>query len=145
MGRAAMVASLASGRGERLVAHAGRPARVERARGYPYERPPSSYVLVRQTPYCFRDRCWQGPGMEDLELPRVGDSEPCSLSEALSAEEMAEWSSPGEEGWAAVLAVGSNAAVSQLCRKYPVDEFSDGVVIPCVRAVLEDFDVTFAP
>lgn len=44
-----------------------------------------------------------------------------------------------------VLAIGSNAGPEQLLRKYPPDMFPDGVLIPCVRCMLADFDVAFAP
>ena len=44
-----------------------------------------------------------------------------------------------------VLAVGSNAAPAQLERKFPLQMFPDGVVIPVLRCVLPDFDVVYAP
>jgi hypothetical protein len=46
-----------------------------------------------------------------------------------------------------ILAVGSNAGVSQIARKFPLELFRDagGVVVPVVRAVLDDFDVAYAP
>ena len=44
-----------------------------------------------------------------------------------------------------VLAVGSNAAPAQLARKFPAEQFPDGVVIPVLRCVLPDFDVVYAP
>ena len=42
-----------------------------------------------------------------------------------------------------VLAIGSNDG--HLLRKYPPEMFPEGVLIPCVRCMLQDFDVTFAP
>jgi len=54
------------------------------------------------------------------------------------------WKFPAT-GWTPVLAVGSNAGVEQLARKYPPDLFPEGVVIPVVMVVLEDFDVVYAP
>lgn len=44
-----------------------------------------------------------------------------------------------------VLAIGSNGSPQQLARKFPASRFPDGVLIPVVRAVLEDFDVVYAP
>ena len=44
-----------------------------------------------------------------------------------------------------VLAIGSNAGPEQLLRKYPPDMFPGGVLIPCMRCMLADFDVAFAP
>jgi len=44
-----------------------------------------------------------------------------------------------------VLAVGSNGSPQQLARKFPPAKFPNGVLIPVVRAVLEDFDVVYAP
>lgn len=44
-----------------------------------------------------------------------------------------------------VLAIGSNAGPEQLLRKYPPAMFPGGVAIPCVRCMLPDFDVAFAP
>ncbi len=44
-----------------------------------------------------------------------------------------------------VLAVGSNGSPQQLARKFPASKFPAGVLVPVVRAVLEDFDVVYAP
>ena len=44
-----------------------------------------------------------------------------------------------------VLAIGSNGSPQQLARKFPPSKFPDGVLIPVVRAVLEGFDVVYAP
>ena len=43
------------------------------AQGYPYKRPSSSSVLIRQTPYCFPDASWAGlKGFQGLGLTRLG-------------------------------------------------------------------------
>jgi hypothetical protein len=52
---------------------------------------------------------------------------------------------PAAEPWTPVLAIGSNAGPEQLARKFPPEMFPTGVVVPAVRAVLEDFDVVYAP
>jgi len=52
---------------------------------------------------------------------------------------------PAAEPWTPVLAIGSNAGPEQLARKFPPEMFPAGVVVPAVRAVLEDFDVVYAP
>ncbi|KAL0044547.1 hypothetical protein WJX82_000349 [Trebouxia sp. C0006] len=44
-----------------------------------------------------------------------------------------------------VLAVGSNAAPTQLACKFTRDHFPRGVVIPVLRCILLDFDVVYAP
>ena len=51
-----------------------------------------------------------------------------SIDDAM-AQEGISWS-PLDVSWTPVLAVGSNAGVSQLCRKYPSSLFPNGVVIP---------------
>uniref|UniRef100_A0A061RM69 Uncharacterized protein n=1 Tax=Tetraselmis sp. GSL018 TaxID=582737 RepID=A0A061RM69_9CHLO len=119
--------------------------RLKRAKGYPYERPPTSYFLLRETPYCFRDNAWTGnSNCLDIDLTRLGRKEQrMSLADALVLEDIS-WL-PSDVNWTAVLAVGSNAGYSQLCRKFPPELFPDGVVIPVVKAVLRDFDVCYAP
>ena len=57
----------------------------------------------------------------------------------------ARWELAKGEKLTPVLAVGSNAAPTQLARKFPPDLFPDGVVIPVLRCVLPDFDVVYAP
>jgi len=47
--------------------------------------------------------------------------------------------------FAPILAVGSNAGVSQLARKFPPELFPQGVVVPVVRSLLAGFDVAYAP
>ncbi len=54
-----------------------------------------------------------------------------------------EWSP--DEPRTPVLAVGSNAGPEQLLRKYPPVFFPNGVLIPCVRCILPDFDVAYSP
>ena len=48
-----------------------------------------------------------------------------------------------------VLAIGSNASIEQLQRKYAPDVFpcgvTSGVVIPVIQSLLYDFDVCYAP
>ena len=44
-----------------------------------------------------------------------------------------------------ILAIGSNGSPEQLARKFPTSRFPAGTVIPVRRAVLQDFDVAYAP
>lgn len=44
-----------------------------------------------------------------------------------------------------VLAIGSNAGPEQLSRKFPNERFPEGVFIPVIQSVLEDFDVVYGP
>jgi hypothetical protein len=59
---------------------------------------------------------------------------------------------PADDHWTPILAIGSNAGVSQLARKFPHQSesddpplFPDGVVVPVVRSVITGFDVGYAP
>jgi len=65
----------------------------------------------------------------------------CSMRESLE-ENVTEWKLPARgEKLTLVLAVGSNAAPTQLACKFE----HHGVVIPVLRCVLPDFDVVHAP
>ncbi len=67
------------------------------------------------------------------------------MQEAL-VENMAEWVLPARgEKLTLVLAVGSNAAPTQLARKFKLGCVPHGVVIPVLRCVLLNFDVVYAP
>jgi len=123
--------------------------------GYPYPRPASSYIFANGRSLLFEG--WTRPkDIHDLEVslsaqwdfaregphPRAGGA-PLALREALSlAGVPAGW---GVEDWTPVLAIGSNAAPAQLARKFPPEMFGGEVVVPVVRARLEDFDVVYAP
>lgn len=101
----------------------------------------------------------------ELLLPNAGASSPdetlvsvveaCDRFFGFCARRALELPPPTEDAAAApapeaghftpILAVGSNAGVAQLARKFPSDLFPAGVVVPVVRALLRDFDVAFAP
>ncbi len=67
------------------------------------------------------------------------------MREALE-ENMTECTLPARgEKLTLVLAVGSNAAPTQLACKFTRDHFPRGVVIPVLRCILLDFDVVYAP
>ena len=67
------------------------------------------------------------------------------MQEALE-ENMTEWVLPARgEKLMLVLAVGSDAAPTQLACKFTLDLFPHGVVIPVLRCILPDFDVVYAP
>eukprot|EP00803_Ostreobium_quekettii_P006300 evm.model.scf_1577.4 EVM.evm.TU.scf_1577.4 scf_1577:20380-24830(-) len=121
-----------------------REERLERAKGYPYERPQSSFLYVNGSVFTFENTMWQGiDGLSDLEVTSKR-GEKMSTADALASAE-AQHGLPENGHWTAVLAVGSNAAPAQLARKFPNDDFPEGIVIPVVQAVLQDFDVVYAP
>lgn len=68
----------------------------------------------------------------------------CSIAQVLKNHNT-KWEVTKGEKLTPVLAVGSNAAPTQLARKFPAEMFPDGVVIPVLRCVLPDFDVVYAP
>ena len=68
----------------------------------------------------------------------------CSMAQVLKNHK-AKWELVKGRKLTPVLAVGSNAAPAQLERKFPLEMFPDGVVIPVLRCVLPDFDVVYAP
>ncbi len=69
-------------------------------------------------------------------------SNPGVTCERLWGENLTEWKLPARgEKLTLVLAVGSNAAPTQLACKFK----HHGVVIPVLRCVLPDFDVVYAP
>ena len=68
----------------------------------------------------------------------------CSMAQLLKNHK-AKWEVVKGRKLTPVLAVGSNAAPAQLERKFPLEMFPDGVVIPVLRCVLPDFDVVYAP
>jgi len=102
---------------------------VERALGYPYPRPASSFLFrpgrgARPFP------CKEWPGLGGLPdfLQHLGE----------------EGSPSGCAAWTPVLAIGSNASPQQLERKFPVELFPDAI-IPAIKGQLRDFDVAYAP
>ncbi|KAK9917227.1 hypothetical protein WJX75_002070 [Coccomyxa subellipsoidea] len=117
-------------------------ARLARAKGYPYARPSSSFLYVSGSAYLFEDAAWRGIeqlGSLHITSPDGTQGRAENVLEKLGVE----WS-PNDPR-TPVLAVGSNAGPEQLLRKYPPVLFRDGVMIPCVRCILADFDVAYSP
>ncbi|KAK9814536.1 hypothetical protein WJX72_007546 [[Myrmecia] bisecta] len=94
----------------------------------------------------FDDSAWQGTDkLEELDVTPLGGAQRSSMRQVLQQHGLA-WPPPAEQNhWTPVLAIGSNASVDQLARKFPPDLFPDGVVIPVLRCVLEEFDVVYSP
>eukprot|EP00668_Euglena_longa_P016909 GGOE01021220.1.p1 GENE.GGOE01021220.1~~GGOE01021220.1.p1 ORF type:complete len:354 (+),score=87.53 GGOE01021220.1:141-1202(+) len=117
---------------------------LERAKGYPYWRPSSSFIFIRDTAYTFSNAVW--PGTSDLHRLVVKDGDRArSVADVLQQRGVPVAAVDPNERWTAVLAIGSNAGVTQLQRKFPADLFPAGTVIPVVQSVLLDFDVVYAP
>jgi len=115
-----------------------------RAKEYPYWRPDCSFVFLDGECLEFEDTDWRGPDqLADLEVTRPPDSRKRRLCEVLAESQNALELLAGN--FVPVLAVGSNGSPQQLARKFPPAKFPNGVLIPVVRAVLEDFDVVYAP
>ncbi|CAG9464428.1 unnamed protein product [Pedinophyceae sp. YPF-701] len=122
------------------------PDELARAKGYPYDRPDSSFVFINGNAYCFPDATWPGTsGLLDLQVSDPTTGAECAVRDVCKGLDIT-WEPPSDEsGWTPVLAIGSNAGVAQLARKYPRDLFPGGVVIPVVQSLLCDLDVVYAP
>lgn len=138
---------------------------LDRALGYPYARPPSSFVWSwwhsdddeHGSVHCFDDRAWAserggdgggGPPSaerlaEELRLPLPSAR---ALASALESCVWAEEEDGDNEKnrMTAVVALGSNAGPSQLARKFPRERFPQAAV-PVLRAMLRGHDVCYAP
>lgn len=122
-----------------------RDERLERAKGYPYPRPQSSYIYVNGKAYTFSNLDWTKlTRLEHLPIQSPGGSIN-SLQNVLKALGVDVACGVDLTAMTGVLAIGSNAAPAQLARKFTPDLFPDGVVIPVVQCVLRDFDVVYAP
>lgn len=113
--------------------------KLARAKGYPYPRPTGSFLFRNGLAYELRTR-WQG--INHLEHMSVHDSDNgCSRTVG----ELCGGQVRSAGDFTPVLAIGSNASPQQLARKYPADLFPEGITIPVVECILEDFDVVYAP
>lgn len=101
--------------------------------GYPYPRPPNSFVWHAGTVHTISDSSWRG-------VAAAGDL-PVSCPRARAA--LAHLASVGA---APVLGIGSNAAPCQLARKFPPSDpaHADAAIV-LVRALVQDHDVVYAP
>ncbi|BDA46287.1 hypothetical protein COCOBI_08-3790 [Coccomyxa sp. Obi] len=117
-------------------------ARLARAKGYPYPRPSSSFLYLSGSAHLFEDTAWKGiQHLGGLQITTPDGTQ--ERAEEVFKKLQIEWSP--DEPRTPVLAVGSNAGPEQLLRKYPPALFPNGVLIPCVRCVLPDFDVAYSP
>ena len=123
---------------------------LERAKGYPYNRPATSFIFMnsqRKGPeaYTFENQNWSGvEGLSNLIVQRPSGGGSCKVAEAM-ADHGVQFGCDSARDWTPVLAIGSNAGVSQLARKFSAEWAPEGVVVPVVQSVLEDFDVVYAP
>ncbi|GMH41490.1 hypothetical protein BSKO_09400 [Bryopsis sp. KO-2023] len=129
------------------VANETRSERLERAKGYPYVRPSSSFVFVNGIAVTFDDSAWRGvEHMREIAIKEENKKPSCKkLGDLFDSMGVSEVVPTNESEYVKVLAIGSNAGPEQLHRKFPADVFPDGVVIPTVQGVLHDFDVVYAP
>jgi len=104
-------------------------AAVERALGYPYPRPSSSFLFrPGRGARPFPCREWPGiEGLPDFLAHLRADGSPTNCA-----------------AWTPVLAIGSNASPQQLERKFPA-AFFPNAIIPAIKGRLRDFDVAYAP
>eukprot|EP00667_Euglena_gracilis_P012772 EG_transcript_13126 len=117
---------------------------LERAKGYPYWRPPTSFIFINDKAYTFSNASW--PGTSELSRLLVSDGgHAVSVEAVLRQREVPAAAASPNQRRTPILAIGSNAGVSQLQRKFPVDLFPAGVVIPVVQSLLLGFDVVYAP
>lgn len=103
-----------------------------RALGYPYPRPASSsFVWHAGRTHPFPDAAWRG-------VPRAADLPVlCPAARDALARLAAAGATP-------VLGIGSNAAPSQLARKFSAEAGCADAVVIATRALLLDHDVTYA-
>ena len=110
---------------------------LARALGYPYPRPPSSFVFHAGTAHAFEDERWPSAGALASPTCVAALRLACPAAAAATAAAVAAGLTP-------VLAIGSNAGPAQLARKYGRASFPD-TSIPATRGLLRGFDVVFAP
>ncbi|KAF6265604.1 hypothetical protein COO60DRAFT_1623787 [Scenedesmus sp. NREL 46B-D3] len=135
-----------------VVANATTAERLARAKGYPYPRPATSFIFCNGAAYTFDDSAWVTPSqwhgsLEHLLQLQVTapDGTRGSFGAVLAQQGVKQSVLTAETPLTPILAIGSNAGPEQLARKFPLDMFPDGVVVPVIQCVLQDFDVVFAP
>lgn len=145
--------------GDPLVVGETTAEKLDRAQGYPYPRPPTSFVFVNgpssstgPTAHTFDNAAWVPPSrwqgsVDSLNSLQVTgpDGHTQQLADALSAAGVSPSVLDGSTPLTAILAIGSNAGPAQLARKFPLELFPQGVVVPVIQCVLRDFDVVYAP
>eukprot|EP00879_Flechtneria_rotunda_P014637 GHRR01015296.1.p1 GENE.GHRR01015296.1~~GHRR01015296.1.p1 ORF type:complete len:383 (+),score=106.09 GHRR01015296.1:506-1654(+) len=126
--------------------------RIDRAKGYPYARPDTSYIFCNGAAYTFCDNSWVPPSKWNgsleplLQLQVTGpDGKTDKFGDVLRSQGVRSSIITNDHHLTPILAIGSNAGPEQLARKFPLDLFPDGVVVPVVQCVLRDFDVCYAP
>lgn len=135
-----------------VVANATTAERLARAKGYPYARPSTSFIFCNGAAYTFADSDWVTPSQWSGSLQHLlqlqvtaPDGTSSRLSDVLAQQGVKQSVLAADTPLTPILAIGSNAGPEQLARKFPLDLFPDGVVVPVIQCVLQDFDVVFAP
>lgn len=139
--------------GRVVVANATTAERLARAKGYPYPRPSSSFIFCNGVAYTFDDSAWVTPSqwqgslehLLQLQVTAPDGSSSSRLSEVMQQQGVKPSVLTADTPLTPILAIGSNAGPEQLARKFPLNMFPDGVVVPVIQCVLQDFDVVFAP
>lgn len=114
---------------------------LARALGYPYPRPPSSFVFHGGSAHAFDDAAWPPAGALRSPACVAALALPCPRA---SAATLAALQATSSAGLTPVLAIGSNAGPEQLARKFGGPAFQ-ATAIPSTRALLRGFDVVYAP
>eukprot|EP00878_Enallax_costatus_P035078 GHUV01039049.1.p1 GENE.GHUV01039049.1~~GHUV01039049.1.p1 ORF type:complete len:465 (+),score=115.48 GHUV01039049.1:190-1584(+) len=115
--------------------------RLTRAKGYPYARPSTSFIFCNGHAYTFPNSSWVPPShwngsLQALQQLQVtaADGSTCRLQTVLEREGVEDSALLSADGkplpLTPILAIGSNAGPEQLGRKFPIDLFPAGVVVP---------------
>ena len=109
---------------------------LARATGYPFPAPPHSYLFVNGVAHEIVE-----PGRDPVHDGRLRDGEGVvPAAELLRRLDIA--GAAGLDDRVPVIAHGSNASPEQLARKFA--DFEGDVVIPVIKAWLDDHDVVYA-
>eukprot|EP00775_Hariotina_reticulata_P001048 gene1048-1384_t len=113
------------------------PPEVGAQKGYPYARPDSSFIFCNGRPYTFPCRSWVPPAqwggsLQPLLQLQVAapDGSSSSLEAVLEQQQVQPPAVAALAQLTPILAIGSNAGPEQLARKFPLELFPDGVVVP---------------
>lgn len=118
------------------MARAALDSQISRAWGYPWERPQHAFIFLGGVARPLG--AWSAEAPQDARLGRGSAATPLADGLAAAGIDPDRWSAEPRTG---LLAYGSNAAPSQLLRKYPD---ASGRAIPVTEVVVDDVDVVFS-